>query len=120
MTLRSLKYPLELDGNGSLATVERADVISQQIISAIETNPGERIMLPLYGMRDRILSSFQPAVVVSDIENQLQRWVPSAKNVKVLFEKDARRFEEGKLDIRIEFQFEDRDVVLNAELSDDA
>lgn len=118
MTLRSLKYPLELDGNGSLVTVERADVISQQIVSVLETRPGERIMLPLYGTRSHILNSLAPTVVASDIENQIQRWVNQAKNVTVTFNKDPNKFEDGILEVDINFQYQDRDVQISAELTD--
>lgn len=116
MVLRGIKYPLQLDGNGSLAISERADVVREQIVSAIETNPGERIMIPLYGLREHILSSLAPAVVVSDIENTLTRWVPEAKNIRVTFDKNADKFENGLLDVTITFQYDNREVTIEAEL----
>lgn len=116
--LTSIGYPLEIDGNGSLVLKERADVVRQQIISALETRPGERMMIPFYGLREQILNSLAPNVVVSDIESVIQKWVPQAKNVKVTFVKDPVLFEEGKLDITIAFRYEEVDTEFTVEVSD--
>lgn len=115
--LRGISYPLQLE-NGSLKLSERANVVREQILSVIETNPGERIMLPLYGLREQIFNSLAPAVVISDIENVISRWVPEAKNVRVSYDKNPRKYEEGRLDITISFQYEERDIVISAEISD--
>ncbi len=118
MVLKTIAYPMALDGNGSLKLAERADCISQQILSILETRPGERIMLPTYGFRDHILNSLSPSIVISDIENAIQRWVPQAKNVKVTFDSNPAKFEDGRLDITINFQYQNRDLSITAEVSD--
>lgn len=116
--LRSLKYPLTLTPNGSLALSQDADTVREQIISALETRPGERIMLPLYGMRDRVLSALAPAVVVSDIENIIQRFVPLAKNVKVTYESNPELFEAGELRITVSYVYDGDNRSFSAVLND--
>lgn len=116
--LTSIGYPLETDGNGSLKVKTRADVVRDQIISVLETRPGERIMLPFYGMREHIMNALAPNVVISDIENIIQKWVPQAKNVKVSYVKDPVLFEEGKMEITIAFEYEEVDTEFTVEVSD--
>lgn len=116
--LTSIGYPLETDGKGGLKLATRADVVTQQIISVLETRPGERIMLPFYGMREHIMNALAPNVVVSDIEQIVQKWVPQAKNVKVTFLKDTELFEQGKLAVTIRFEYEEVDTEFTVEVSD--
>ena len=118
MVLRSIGYPLEHDGKGGLVTRERAECVQQQIISVLETRPGERIMLPFYGMREHIMSSLAPNIVVSDIESVIQKWVPQATNIVVTFSNDPNLFEQGKLDIEIRFKFEETDQQFSVQVSD--
>lgn len=119
MTLRSITYPLSLSNGGSLSLSSDADTVKEQIISVLETRPGERIMQPLYGVRDRVLSALAPSVVVSDLENTIQRYVPLAKNVKVTYENNAELFEEGILNIGVSFEYEDIVTSFRLALSDD-
>lgn len=118
MVLRSIGYPLEHDGKGGLVLRERAEVVQQQIISVLETRPGERIMLPFYGMREHIMSSLAPNIVVSDIENVIQKWVPQATNIEVTFENNSELFEQGLLNIDIRFKFEETEQNFSVQVSD--
>lgn len=116
MILRGISYPLQLNGKGGLKLSTGSDIIKEQIISALETRPGERIMIPLYGMSEHIFNAYGPSVIISDIENQIQRWVPEAKNVVITYDTNAALIDAGKLDVTISFSYKNKDISFEAEL----
>lgn len=60
--VRGLAYPLEIK-NGGLKLVEDADVIEQDIVSALETRPFERMMRADYGLTDNIFEVLKPDAI---------------------------------------------------------
>lgn len=117
MTLRGISYPLQLDGNGGLKVSSGGKLIQEQIVSALETRPGERIMIPLYGMKNHIFNSYGPSVVISDIESQIQLWVPEAKNVTITYDKSNELIELGRLNITVTFTYKNRDISFEAQVT---
>lgn len=69
MEIQGLKYPLELKGGG-LALSSDVELVAQGILSILKTRPGERVMLPRYGVRDQVFDAVRDA---SDVSMEIQR-----------------------------------------------
>lgn len=78
-----LVVPFGLDSNGNLAVTTDPNVqAAQHVKSIVATNPGERVMLPNYGIpvRGYLFSSpFQlvQLKIQQDVKTQMARWEPS-------------------------------------------
>lgn len=78
-----LLYPFQLTPSGSIATTSDPNVQAQQhVTSLVSTNPGERVMLPGYGVALSALvfapnSPVVTATVQRDVTNALASWEPS-------------------------------------------
>lgn len=75
--------PFSLDGNGSVnATTDANLQINQHLKSLVATGPGERVMLPTYGvpLRNTIFAPYdnlQATMLQAQISNALGTWEPN-------------------------------------------
>lgn len=78
-----LVFPLALTPSGGVAVTTNPNVQAQQhVTSLVSTNPGERVMLPGYGvpLSALVFGSNDPVIVAtiqSDVSNALAQWEPS-------------------------------------------
>lgn len=114
--LKCVKIPLEIDPRtGDLAMENGSNCVKGQILSVLSTEPGERVMQPLLGLRQQALGVLAPVVTTSDVEDQLQAWITSEAACSVSYDKDPGKFEEGVLDIEVSYS--DGEVRENFRLS---
>jgi hypothetical protein len=81
-SIRGLAYPLQVQ-NGSLALVEDAASVEQQIISVLETRPFERIMRADYGLMDDTFETVSPAAIDSKISDAITQQVGGIEDLSV-------------------------------------
>lgn len=78
-----LLTPFQLTPSGAVAVTTDPGVQAQQhVTSLVSTNPGERVMLPAYGvpLASLVFASNDPVVVATieqDVTNALAQWEPS-------------------------------------------
>lgn len=78
---RGIAYPLRIDANGGLATVEREREIEEAIRLILATSEGERPMRPDFGCRihDHIFASPDLETrgrIAYEVRQALRRWEP--------------------------------------------
>jgi phage baseplate assembly protein W len=92
---KGLGFPVRPDPSGWLPAVEGMALVRQSIGQILDTEPGERIMLPAFGcglrrylMAPNTLTT--RAAMEKDIESALDRWEPRIQltNVAVTPDKD--------------------------------
>jgi phage baseplate assembly protein W len=77
-----LQVPFSLDSNGNLAVTTDPNVqAAQHVKSIVATNPGERVMMPDYGIpvRGYLFSSAYQLVelkIQQNVKTQMARWEP--------------------------------------------
>ena len=75
--MRALSVPFRVRG-GVVATEDYEEIVRGQVIDAVATNAGERLMNPTWGcnLRDRV---FDPSdsLVRSDVAGQIRRKLPN-------------------------------------------
>src|ERR1700691_601284 len=83
-------YPFALNSDGSVATTTDPNVqINQHIQSLVSTQPGERVMLPLYGV-NTFRQLFAPdgdiatSVLVNEVTTAMQTWEPNVNVVDIV------------------------------------
>jgi|SRR5581483_2343870 len=91
-----IAVPFTLDVNGQFAATSDPDVMAQQhVASLVSTDPGERVMLPDYGVPlKRYL--FEPGAdvvdqqIVLDVRAQMRQWEPGLiiTNIQPVFNDD--------------------------------
>lgn len=76
--LESIAYPLRIDdATGDLAISQDEDVLADDILSFVETLPGERVMVPEYGMKDPHFEPLNDILTYNvDLAIKLQGWIP--------------------------------------------
>lgn len=80
---REIQYPFSLNSAGGISFTTTPDVITQQHVeSLISTSPGERVMLPDYGipLGSYVFENGPDAVIASltnDVESQMSFWEPT-------------------------------------------
>lgn len=86
---RGLRFPLRPDEvTGRFEHVDRMEIIRQSVATILDTEPGERIMLPSFGcglrrylMEPNTLTS--RTAMAEDITRALQEWEPRIRLVNV-------------------------------------
>src|SRR4051812_20108066 len=78
---RGPRFPLRPGADGALAWVGGEDIIRQSIETILDTEPGERIMLPTFGcgLRRYLMAPNTTATrtaIAEDITEALARWEP--------------------------------------------
>jgi uncharacterized protein len=97
--------PFQLDTNGQIASTDDPDIqVDQHLLSLVSTNPGERVMLPNYGV-----PTFKYMFSMNSAENQqgflnsvnsaMASWEPNI-TVDVEFINTENLFD-GEMDIQI-------------------
>lgn len=113
-TRREIDEPFNFDSVGEVAfTWDPARWARHHILALLLTTQGERVMRPTYGagLRQFIFESNDPVVVgniSAIIEQSLQAWEPSLRNVKVsVVSVDPAN---GTAEIRISFNIQNSPV----------
>jgi phage baseplate assembly protein W len=79
MTLTGFTYPLQINAEGGISLSSDADYIEQQIRSYVETELGERLGLPKYGLPDYLFQTYQAVgFIARDLETKLPTFIPQA------------------------------------------
>ena len=81
--VRGLAYPLRLKG-GKLDTEMDFRAIEDQIVSVLETRPGERVMRADYGFDPKIFDTLEPNAINSRIWFAITTQVPDVSDVEVV------------------------------------
>lgn len=81
-SIRGLLYPLQTQ-NGKLVLAEDFAVLEQQVISAIETRPFERVMRADYGLMDDTFETVNPAAIDSKISEAISSQVGGIDDLSV-------------------------------------
>lgn len=79
---RGLTYPLQIV-NGKLGLSEDLALVEDQIVSVLETRPGERVMRADYGFDPKIFSTLEPNAINARILFAIEQQVPDVTNVEV-------------------------------------
>ena len=82
------RFPLRPTSEGSMAYVDGMELIRQSVATILDTEPGERIMLPTFGcgLRRYLMEPNSLATrtgMAEDISASLQRWEPRITLVNV-------------------------------------
>lgn len=90
-TLRGLKYPLELDGNGGLKLSANYGRIGEQILEVLETRIGERTYRPFFGLPELLFETIDEYTLAQSIKSQLLSSLPVIPelDVKVSLREDG-------------------------------
>src|ERR1700738_5001231 len=85
---RGIGLPLAPDANGRMQAAEGAEKVRQSILMILDTEPGERVMLPDFGCGlRRFLMQPNNGATRSDIERAvseaLRKWEPRITGVEV-------------------------------------
>ena len=80
--IRGLTYPLAIS-NGGLATSVDFDLVSQHVLSVVETRWYERAMRASYGTDDFIFQVLNPALINSQFQLAIEQNVPEVESVTV-------------------------------------
>lgn len=83
--IRGLTYPLALS-NGGLSLSSDFDLVSQHVLSVVETRWYERVMRANYGTDDYIFQVLKPAVINSQFQLAIEQNVPEVEAVNVVGE----------------------------------
>ena len=75
-TLCGLKYPLEVDSNGSLVVSCGYERISQQILETLETRFSERVYRPYMGTPELVFETISESVLAQTLKAQILYSVP--------------------------------------------
>ncbi len=81
--IRGLTYPLTLS-NGGLSVSSDIDLVSQHVLSVVETRWYERVMRANYGTDDYIFQVLKPALVNSQFQQAIEQNVPEVEAVTVV------------------------------------
>lgn len=86
----TLSFPFRVDARGSLAVARTPEQIaSEAIADLLETRPGERVMVPDYGVGDFLFSAVNAAFKARleyQLRNQILNFVPSVQDAEVVVE----------------------------------
>jgi phage baseplate assembly protein W len=93
---QGLKFPLQVNATGGLATSDGADNIEENVRCIIGTAVGERVMRPMFGCRvhDYVFhpnSASTAGLVSFYVREALQKHEPRIQNIVVEAQPDAER-----------------------------
>jgi hypothetical protein len=81
--IRGLTYPLSVS-NGGLSLSSDLDLVSQHVLSVVETRWYERVMRANYGTDDYIFEVLKPALINSQFQLAVEQNVPEVESVTVV------------------------------------
>lgn len=99
--------PFQLDKNGQIAsTIDASVQVDQHLLSLVSTQPGERVMLPNYGVPtfDTLFSMNNPEDqqhLLTQINSAAATWEPHV-DVEITFTNDGSDLN-GEMDIALEW-----------------
>lgn len=108
---RGLRYPLGLI-SGKLALSEGDELITESIISVLETRQGERVMRPGYGTPDMLWEALGPPIVAESIRVALKRNI-RIEGIEFEVTADESEIDEGGYLIQIEWTLDGLSNILN-------
>ena len=73
--IRGLTYPLTI-ADGGLSVSEDLDLVSQHVLSVVETRWYERVMRASYGTDDFIFGVVKPSVINAQFQQAIEENVP--------------------------------------------
>lgn len=82
-TMRGLKYPLELDGEGGLKLSANYDRIGEQIREILDTRIGERVYRPFFGIQEMMFETIDEYTLAQSIKSQLLSSLPVVQELEV-------------------------------------
>lgn len=86
----ALSFPFRLDVSGTLAVTNTPEQLAREaIIDIIETQPGDRVMLPEYGVRDYAFATVNAGFarrLAFQLRQQILDYVPQVQSVDVEIE----------------------------------
>jgi phage baseplate assembly protein W len=100
--------PFQLDQNGQIASTSDTNTqIDQHLLGLVSTNPGERVMLPNYGIPTfKYLFSMNSAdnqqAFLTSAQNALAAWEPSV-TVNLTFNNLGENLYNGLMDLNIDW-----------------
>ena len=104
---QGLAFPLQVNQRGEIALVRGETDIEQSIRIILETSPGERVMRPEFGCRDKELlfaprDSNTAGLMAYHVRRALRRWEPRIEvlNVEALPDPDR----DGVLLVEVNYQ----------------
>ena len=80
--IRGLTYPLTIK-DGGLSVSEDLDLVSQHVLSVVETRWYERVMRASYGTDDFIFGVVKPSVINAQLQQAIEQNVPELDYVVV-------------------------------------
>ena len=103
MILNGAPYPIEKTPQGLLSTVSNYDAIKADLLQLLLTNPGERVMLPDFGIPLRsILFEPNTAATAQNARNKIIQgitdWEPRIVVTKLTVENQGTLYLDGKKD----------------------
>ena len=104
-----LRWPLELDGGGRLATVASDEEMWDQRLKALlSTRTGERAMRITYGcdLPERLFTNLSPTTPEDDIRKAIADWLPLLTVVDVTLRETDLHRPNGLVDKGIDIEVE--------------
>lgn len=88
MSLRGtcLASPIRPDARGSLAVVSGTAALAQELITLIETRPGERVLVPDFGLPDyafAVKGAGATKALSHILRQQVLKYVPGVESIEV-------------------------------------
>jgi phage baseplate assembly protein W len=85
---RGVRFPFRPDADGSMRPIEGMELIRQSVGVILDTEPGERIMLPSFGcgLRRYLMEPNNQATrtgMAEDITTALSQWEPRIRLLRV-------------------------------------
>ena len=98
--IQGIKYPLTVS-NGGLAVSVDFDLVSQHVLSVVETRWYERVMRASYGTDDYIFQVINPQLINTQLQIAVQQNVLEVDSVEV--RGDWRNGDDGLYDVVITY-----------------
>jgi hypothetical protein len=98
--IQGITYPLKIS-NGGLAVSVDLDLVSQHVLSVVETRWYERVMRASYGTDDYIFQVINPQLINTQLQIAVQQNVPEVDTVEV--RGNWRSGDDGLYDVAITY-----------------
>lgn len=107
MSNTEILYPFQLDIHGNVASTQDPNIQrAQHVDSIVSTYPGERVMLPTYGIpfRDYVFGvgpDFISQEMRVNVTQQMARWEPTIQVINII--PDIDEATNGVISLEVEF-----------------
>ncbi|MBD2196620.1 MULTISPECIES: hypothetical protein [Calothrix] len=103
---KGIAFPLQIDPiRGNLKVASEGELFKGHILSWLQTEPKQRVMRPLYGMRDPLFESIQDINTFSaEIREGLIRYIPDVE-----FQVAGNINDRGEALITVYWQYQDEE-----------